>query len=95
MKPWPKVRLGESYMKNAGGVPAGSRGLRRAATIPPDSRSRQPRTLEGCQVTLVWAALAPLRGAGVFASVVRGYRCAQPPATSSHPFGMRDIGGAR
>ena len=83
------------FHKNAGGVPAGSRGLRSVATIPPDRRSRNPCTLEGCQNALDWAFLAPLRGADVFASVFRGYRYTQPPATVSHPFGMPILGGAR
>jgi hypothetical protein len=104
-QPWLTVCQGQAPNENAGGVPEGSRGLRSAATIPPGSRSRNPCTLEGCQNDLVRAFLAPLRGADVFASVVRGYRSrlrfaaarqvAQPPATFLHPSGMPDFGGAQ
>ena len=82
------------FHKSAGGVPAGSRVLRSMATIPPDSRSQNPCTLRGCQNALDWAFLAPLRGADVFPSVFWEYRCAQPPATVSHPSVMPNSGGA-
>ncbi len=104
MKLWPTVRQAEAPNENAGGVPEAIRGLRSVATLPPDSRPESPGTRKGCQNVLVWAFLAPLRGAGGFASVVRGCRSrlrfaaarriAQPPATVWHPCGMPNFGGA-
>ena len=96
MKPWPSVRLGgasvrASRSQNAEGVPEGSRGLRSIATIPPDTRSHFSCTLKGCENGwgVLWRAIrAPLQGAGVLAFVVRGYRCAQPPANVWHPSRM-------
>ena len=77
--------------RNAGGVPEISRGLKRAALIPPDRSPRFPSTLKGCQNRighLREIVLAPFQGADVFLTAFRGYRCAQPPANFLHPSGM-------
>ena len=42
-------RIASNWNENAGGVPAGSRGLRSTATIPPVTRFKTACTLEGCQ----------------------------------------------
>ena len=42
-------RIASNWTENAGGVPAGSRGLRSTATIPPVTRFKMACTLEGCQ----------------------------------------------
>jgi hypothetical protein len=98
-KPWPTARLGEVLWnnENARGVPEISRGLRRTATTPPDTRSNNFCTLKGCENGsdfLRRTILAPLQGAEDFSFVSGGYRCAQPPANFSHPFRMPGRGSA-
>ena len=91
MKPWPKVSSGEllALNRNAEGVQEHSRGLRSAATIPPDVRPHFSCTLAGCENgagDLRRTILAPRQGADGVLPMVRGYRCAQPPANLWHPF---------
>jgi hypothetical protein len=98
-KPWPTVRLSEVLWnnENAEGVPEISRGLRRAATTPPDTRPNNLCTLKRCENGsdfLPRTILASLQGAGDFSFVFRGYRSAQPPANFSHPFRMPGRGSA-
>src|SRR2546425_477589 len=90
---WPKVWLGEVLRRNqnAEGVPEISRRLRSTATIPPDRRPHLSCTLKGCgngSHVLRRTIPAPRQGAARFSFVVRGYRCAQPPANFRHPVGM-------
>jgi hypothetical protein len=99
-KQWPTVRLGEvlALNRNAEGVQEHSRGLRSTATIPPDRRLHLSCTLTGCENgagDLRRTILAPRQGADDVLPMVRGYRCAQPPAGFWHPFRTLTCGGAR
>jgi len=97
MKPWPKLKQGEVLWRSpdAEGVEEISPGLSRPATIPRLVRCQDSGTSKGYENgwgVLRRTILAPLQGAEHFSFVVRGYRCAQPPANVWHPFAMPERG---
>jgi len=91
----PGYKLTEvGVIPEAGGFTAISRWL--SAATPPVCRRKPFRILEGCQPGLknrrIAPALSPLRSLQdreFHSSMVRGYRCAQPPANGWNPSRMR------